>query len=241
MAIDPTGRRHRGTRDGAAGGGVAAVRRPVLGRAGAGAAGAVGGGVAARHVAPGLRPPPVSDGAGVERSGAGRCAELTPVSRRPEAAAVLRRLCRRAPAGKEPAAARFYREEGNRLFGRRHYGTAVRLYSQVGEAGGRPGASVGGLLGKGRRGSRSPRSGGPVEGSCPPPPEAAALWSPQAASHEPPGSPEVSVCFANRSAALFHLRCFEVSGGGTRGSPVSSCPRQASGCPRASLRTQRVA
>ncbi|KAM9615437.1 SET and MYND domain-containing protein 4 isoform 2-T2 [Morphnus guianensis] len=80
---------------------------------------------------------------------------------RPEAAAVLRRLCRRTPAGKEPAAARFYREEGNRLFGRRHYGTAVRLYSQ-------------------------------------------------AASHEPPGSPEVSVCFANRSAALFHLRCFEV-------------------------------
>ncbi|XP_069647372.1 SET and MYND domain-containing protein 4 isoform X2 [Haliaeetus albicilla] len=80
---------------------------------------------------------------------------------RPEATAVLRRLCRRAPAGKEPAAARFYREEGNRLFGRRHYGTAVRLYSQ-------------------------------------------------AASHEPPGSPEVSVCFANRSAALFHLRCFEV-------------------------------
>ncbi|XP_052660229.1 SET and MYND domain-containing protein 4 isoform X3 [Harpia harpyja] len=86
---DPTRCRHRGTGDGAAGGGVAAVRCPALGRAGAGAAGAVGGGVAARHVAPGLRPPP-------------------------------------------------------------------------------------------------------------------------AASHEPPGSPEVSVCFANRSAALFHLRCFEV-------------------------------
>ncbi|KAM7088375.1 SET and MYND domain-containing protein 4 isoform 3-T3 [Ciconia maguari] len=81
---------------------------------------------------------------------------------RPEAeAAALRRLCRRARAGKEPAAARFYREEGNRLFGRRHYGPAVRLYSQ-------------------------------------------------AASHELPGSPEVSVCFANRSAALFHLGRFEV-------------------------------
>ncbi|NWS61385.1 SMYD4 protein, partial [Chunga burmeisteri] len=81
---------------------------------------------------------------------------------RPEAeAAVLQRLCRRAGAGKEPAAARIYREEGNRLFGRRHYGAAVRLYSQ-------------------------------------------------AASHELPGSPEVSVCFANRSAALFHLGCFEV-------------------------------
>ncbi|NXS58929.1 SMYD4 protein, partial [Brachypteracias leptosomus] len=79
---------------------------------------------------------------------------------RPEAEA-LRRLCRRARTGKEPAAARFYREEGNRLFGRRQYSEAVRLYSQ-------------------------------------------------AASHEPPGSPEVSVCFANRSAALFHLGRFEV-------------------------------
>ncbi|NXV22182.1 SMYD4 protein, partial [Cepphus grylle] len=81
---------------------------------------------------------------------------------RPEAeVAALRRLCRRALAGKEPAAARFYREEGNRLFGRRQYGAAVRLYSQ-------------------------------------------------AVSHELPDSPEVSVCFANRSAALFHLGCFEV-------------------------------
>ncbi|GAB0198083.1 SET and MYND domain-containing protein 4 [Grus japonensis] len=81
---------------------------------------------------------------------------------RPEAeAAALSRLCRRARAGKEPAAARFYREEGNRLFGRRRYGAAVRLYSQ-------------------------------------------------AASHELPGCPEVSVCFANRSAALFHLGHFEV-------------------------------
>lgn len=44
-------------------------------------------------------------------------------------------------------------------------------------------------------------------------PEAAAvLWSLQAASHEPPGSPEVSMCFANRSAALLHLGHFEVSG-----------------------------
>uniref|UniRef100_A0A8C6IYT1 Protein-lysine N-methyltransferase SMYD4 n=1 Tax=Melopsittacus undulatus TaxID=13146 RepID=A0A8C6IYT1_MELUD len=81
---------------------------------------------------------------------------------RPEVeAAALQRLCRRARAGKEPAAARFYREEGNRLFGRRQYRAAVRLYSQ-------------------------------------------------AASHELPGSPEVSLCFANRSAALFHLGCFEV-------------------------------
>ncbi|NXN56284.1 SMYD4 protein, partial [Rynchops niger] len=81
---------------------------------------------------------------------------------RPEAeVAALRQLCRLVPASKEPAAARFYREEGNRLFGRRQYGAALRLYSQ-------------------------------------------------AASHELPGSPEVSVCFANRSAALFHLGRFEV-------------------------------
>ncbi|NXK52118.1 SMYD4 protein, partial [Chauna torquata] len=75
--------------------------------------------------------------------------------------AALQRLCRRARTGKEPAAARFYREEGNRRFGRCCYGAAAVLYSQ-------------------------------------------------AASHELPGSPEVSLCFANRSAALFHLGHFEV-------------------------------
>ncbi|NWW16637.1 SMYD4 protein, partial [Falcunculus frontatus] len=32
----------------------------------------------------------------------------------------------------------------------------------------------------------------------------------KAVSHEPPGSPEVSLCFANRSAALLHLGHFEV-------------------------------
>uniref|UniRef100_A0A8C3E5R5 Protein-lysine N-methyltransferase SMYD4 n=1 Tax=Corvus moneduloides TaxID=1196302 RepID=A0A8C3E5R5_CORMO len=50
-----------------------------------------------------------------------------------------------------------------------------------------------------------------LRGSCEGSPEAAAvLWSLQAASHEAPGSPEVSVCFANRSAALLHLGHFEV-------------------------------
>uniref|UniRef100_A0A8C0B6I5 Protein-lysine N-methyltransferase SMYD4 n=1 Tax=Buteo japonicus TaxID=224669 RepID=A0A8C0B6I5_9AVES len=58
-------------------------------------------------------------------------------------------------------------------------------------------------------GPAAPAERVPLRGRVPPP-EAAALWSPQAASHEPHGSPEVSVCFANRSAALFHLRCFEV-------------------------------
>lgn len=62
-------------------------------------------------------------------------AVLIPVSRRPEEAA-LQRLCRRARTGKEPAAARFYREEGNRQFGRCCYRDAVRLYSQVGESAG---------------------------------------------------------------------------------------------------------
>ncbi|NXY48471.1 SMYD4 protein, partial [Ceuthmochares aereus] len=32
----------------------------------------------------------------------------------------------------------------------------------------------------------------------------------QAASHELPGTPEISICFANRSAAIFHLGHFEV-------------------------------
>ncbi|KAM9176800.1 SET and MYND domain-containing protein 4 [Mergus octosetaceus] len=78
-----------------------------------------------------------------------------------EEAAALQRLCRRASTGKEAAAARWYRQEGNRRFGRGCYGDAALLYSQ-------------------------------------------------AASHELPGSPEVSLCFANRSAALFHLGHFEV-------------------------------
>ncbi|XP_042735615.1 SET and MYND domain-containing protein 4 isoform X3 [Lagopus leucura] len=78
----------------------------------------------------------------------------------PEVAA-LRRLCGRVRTDKEPAAARFYREEGNRRFGLCRYSEAARLYSQ-------------------------------------------------AAAHEPPRSPEVALCFANRSAALFHLGRFEV-------------------------------
>ncbi|XP_069730448.1 SET and MYND domain-containing protein 4 [Phaenicophaeus curvirostris] len=39
---------------------------------------------------------------------------------------------------------------------------------------------------------------------------AAAIRYSQAASHELPGTPEISICFANRSAALFHLGYFEV-------------------------------
>ncbi|XP_050177592.1 SET and MYND domain-containing protein 4 [Myiozetetes cayanensis] len=78
-----------------------------------------------------------------------------------EEEAALLRLCQRVCTGKEPEAASFYREQGNREFGHRRYQVALRLYSK-------------------------------------------------AASHEPPGSPEVSVCFANRSAALFHLEHFEV-------------------------------
>ncbi|NXM25928.1 SMYD4 protein, partial [Oxyruncus cristatus] len=78
-----------------------------------------------------------------------------------EEEAALLRLCQRVCTGKEPEAASFYREQGNREFSRRRYRVALRLYSK-------------------------------------------------AASHEPPGSPEVSVCFANRSAALFHLEHFEV-------------------------------
>ncbi|NWI56984.1 SMYD4 protein, partial [Calyptomena viridis] len=80
---------------------------------------------------------------------------------RTEEEAALVQLCRRVCVSKEPSAAGFYREQGNREFGQRRYQVAVRLYSK-------------------------------------------------AASHEPPGSPEMSICFANRSAALFHLGHFEV-------------------------------
>lgn len=68
----------------------------------------------------------------------GLAAVLIPVSRRPEVAA-LRRLCGRVRTDKEPAAARFYREEGNRRFGRCRYSEAARLYSQVGENAGKRG------------------------------------------------------------------------------------------------------
>ncbi|XP_023795285.1 SET and MYND domain-containing protein 4, partial [Cyanistes caeruleus] len=86
-----------------------------------------------------------------------------PVSHRSEEEeeAALLRLCLQARTDKQPEAAGWYREQGNREFKRGRYQAALRLYSK-------------------------------------------------AASHELPGSPEVSVCFANRSAALFHLGHFEV-------------------------------
>uniref|UniRef100_A0A8C5T559 Protein-lysine N-methyltransferase SMYD4 n=1 Tax=Malurus cyaneus samueli TaxID=2593467 RepID=A0A8C5T559_9PASS len=79
--------------------------------------------------------------------------------REPREEAALARLCRRVCTDKEPEAAGWYREQGNREFGRCRYQAALRLYS---------------------KGSHT-------------------LWQ-----------PEVSVCFANRSAALFHLGHYEV-------------------------------
>ncbi|NXU83335.1 SMYD4 protein, partial [Xiphorhynchus elegans] len=78
-----------------------------------------------------------------------------------EEEAALVQLCRQVCTDKDPAAAGFYREQGNREFSRCQYWAAMRLYSK-------------------------------------------------AASHEPSGSSEVSICFANRSAALFHLGHFKV-------------------------------
>ena len=54
------------------------------------------------------------------------------------------------------------------------------------------------------------------------------LCPPQAAAHEPPRSPEVALCFANRSAALFHLGHFEVS----RGSGCQPCNQSVPLCSR---------
>ncbi|NXD41452.1 SMYD4 protein, partial [Copsychus sechellarum] len=77
-----------------------------------------------------------------------------------EEEAALVQLCLQTPTDKNPEAASWYREQGNREFKRGQYQAALGLYSK-------------------------------------------------AASHELPGSPEVSLCFANRSAALLHLGHFE--------------------------------
>ncbi|XP_069800694.1 SET and MYND domain-containing protein 4 [Dendropsophus ebraccatus] len=72
---------------------------------------------------------------------------------------VLERLSRHLSVGKEPRAVLFYKEEGNKRFGRKQYTAAAVLYSK-------------------------------------------------AISHGSPGTEEMAVCFANRSAALFHLGHF---------------------------------
>ncbi|XP_040279493.1 SET and MYND domain-containing protein 4 [Bufo bufo] len=68
----------------------------------------------------------------------------------------LERLCSNLGVGKEPRAVLFYKEEGNKRFGRKQYTAAAVLYSK-------------------------------------------------GISHGIPGTEEIAVCFANRSAALFHL------------------------------------
>ncbi|XP_019366830.1 PREDICTED: SET and MYND domain-containing protein 4 isoform X1 [Gavialis gangeticus] len=80
---------------------------------------------------------------------------------RPEDEALLRTLCGRRGAGKEAAAARFYRLAGNARFRRGDFVAAAALYSK-------------------------------------------------AVSHAAPGGPELPLCFANRSAALFRLRHLQV-------------------------------
>ncbi|KYO17151.1 SET and MYND domain-containing protein 4 [Alligator mississippiensis] len=76
---------------------------------------------------------------------------------RPEDEALLRALCGRRGAGKEAAAACFYRQAGNARFRRGDFAAAAALYSK-------------------------------------------------AVSHAAPGGPELPLCFANRSAALFRLQ-----------------------------------
>ncbi|XP_057893556.1 SET and MYND domain-containing protein 4 isoform X2 [Melospiza georgiana] len=48
-----------------------------------------------------------------------------------EEEAALEQLCHRAPTGKKPEAASWYREQGNREFKRGRYQAALRLYSRV--------------------------------------------------------------------------------------------------------------
>ncbi|KAG8590182.1 hypothetical protein GDO81_006670 [Engystomops pustulosus] len=69
---------------------------------------------------------------------------------------VLERLCSDLSVGKEPRAVLFYKEEGNKRFGRKQYTAAAVLYSK-------------------------------------------------GISHGIPGTEELALCFANRSAVLFHL------------------------------------
>ncbi|CAI9555485.1 unnamed protein product [Staurois parvus] len=69
---------------------------------------------------------------------------------------LLEKLCCDQNVGKEPRAVLFYKEEGNKRFGRKQYTAAAVLYSK-------------------------------------------------AISHGSPGTEEIAVCFANRSAVLFHL------------------------------------
>ncbi|XP_073421782.1 SET and MYND domain-containing protein 4 [Dendrobates tinctorius] len=69
---------------------------------------------------------------------------------------ILERLCSDLSAGKEPRAVLFYKEEGNKRFGRKQYTAAAALYSK-------------------------------------------------AISHGTPGTEDIAVCFANRSAVFFHL------------------------------------
>lgn len=75
---------------------------------------------------------------------------------------VIKRLCSDLRADKEPRAVLFYKEEGNKRFGRKQYTAAAVLYSK-------------------------------------------------AIAHGIPGTEEIAVCFANRSAVLFHLGHYSVS------------------------------
>ncbi|KAM9320296.1 SET and MYND domain-containing protein 4 [Gastrophryne carolinensis] len=74
---------------------------------------------------------------------------------------LLERLCCDLSVGKEPGAVMFYKEEGNKRFGRKQYTAAAVLYSK-------------------------------------------------AISHASPGTEEMAICFANRSAVLFHLGHYSV-------------------------------
>uniref|UniRef100_A0A8C5MLP1 Protein-lysine N-methyltransferase SMYD4 n=1 Tax=Leptobrachium leishanense TaxID=445787 RepID=A0A8C5MLP1_9ANUR len=74
---------------------------------------------------------------------------------------VLERLCCDLSVKKEPRAVLFYKQEGNKRFGRKQYTAAAALYSK-------------------------------------------------AISHASPHTEEMAICFANRSAVLFHLAHYSV-------------------------------
>lgn len=149
---------------GAARGAVAGACGAALGDAGARVAGsAVGRGPAAVLLATAE----VSGGPGL---GAAARPSLSPspdaLSRRPEDEALLRALCGRRGAGKEAAAACFYRQAGNARFHRGDFAAAAALYSKVGRAAlslppSRPGPALTAVplpAGRVARGARWPRA-----------------------------------------------------------------------------------
>ncbi|EMP37825.1 SET and MYND domain-containing protein 4 [Chelonia mydas] len=126
----------------------------------------------------------------------------------------LRRLALGNGVGKDPRAALFYKQEGNKRFQNREYAAARILYSKVEVPSGSRRAAdedflrrlaLGNGVGKDPRAALFYKQEGNKRFQNREYAAARILYS-KAVSHN---SPEMSLCYANRSAALFHLGQFE--------------------------------